>query len=239
MWRIQETDPLELLSDVKYVSFTGSGGKTSFMEYSARRAQESGRSVAITTTTKIFVREPFAVLDQGGFDREWKMPFVRVGNTCENGKLTGLAFKDILHLGSIYDLVLIEADGAKGMPLKAPAAYEPVVPPFSEKVFVLCGLDALGGRVEEKVFRWELFRDATGTAGDAVVTPELLPEFFADGLLLKGVDASRAIPVLNKYDVVSSKKDAMDAAKGIIRRSVLKRVLLSSVRTGIFYSVAR
>ncbi len=166
------------------------------------------------------------------------MPFVRVGTTCEHGKLTGLAFDDLLRLGDLYDLVLIEADGAKSMPLKAPAVYEPVIPPFSDRTFVICGLDALGGKLEEKVFRWKLFQDATGTPGDALVTPTLLRQFFRKRFLLKGVDLSRAIPVLNKYDALASKGDAMEAAKGIVEESGVDRVLLSSVRLALFYSVS-
>ena len=90
--------------------------------------------------------------------------FVRVGKAIEDGKLTALESEDVAELGSMYDLVLIEADGSKGKPLKYPAEYEPVIPSFSDHVIVVAGLDALSGRVDEQIFRWELFGKATGLA---------------------------------------------------------------------------
>jgi probable selenium-dependent hydroxylase accessory protein YqeC len=238
MWNFQRIDSAALLSGAKYIALTGSGGKTSFMEYLAKLGREAGKTVAITTTTKILAREPFALLGDGGFSGVLRAPLIHVGRNCEDGKLTGLTFEDLRELGSLFDLVLVEADGAKGMPLKFPAPYEPVIPPFSDRVFVLCGLDALGGRVDEYVFRWELFREATGTAGDVLITPGIIPRFFAPDILLKGVDPGRAIPVLNKYDVLITRSDAIEAAKGVINQSGISEVLVTSIHLGLFYSVA-
>jgi len=88
-----------------------------------------------------------------------------------------------------------------------------VVPPFADRVFVLCGLDALGARVDEKVFRWKLFSEATGIAGDREITPEILVRFYSREILLKGLGRADAIPVFNKVDALRRRGDAMESPR--------------------------
>ena len=112
---------------------------------------------------------------------------IRAGKTIENGKLTAVTFDDIRELGKTFDTVLIEADGAKGKPLKYPAPHEPVIPPFSGMVFVLAGLDSLFGQIKEKVFRWDVLREKWKLTGDEIISPEIFSLFFTDEVLLKDI----------------------------------------------------
>jgi probable selenium-dependent hydroxylase accessory protein YqeC len=238
MWHFQRIDPLESILDSKYVTFVGSGGKTTFMEYIAKEAAGRGKSVAITTTTKIYAKEPYVLFEEDVFKEGLRERFIRVGKTLEEGKLTGVTFSDIDKLGRIYDMVLIEADGAKGKPLKFPAHYEPVIPPLSEKTFVLCGLDGLSGRVDEKVFRWEPFSEATRIRGDAIITPDVFLRFFSEDILLKGIDMGKCTIVFNKYDVSGiGKKTIMEMAKDVILRVGPITVIVSSLLFKCFYLV--
>ena len=236
MWNYRKIDFIRPALTEKYIAFVGSGGKTTLMEYMAGEFLKQGRTVAITTTTKIYVKDPYILLDEVVKGRA-AMPFVRVGRNIENGKLTAIGFDDIGMLGSIYDIVLIEADGAKGRPLKYPAPYEPVIPHFSEKIFAVCGLDALFGRLDEDVFRWELFREATGTGGDALITRQLFLRFFADDALLKGVDREKCTVVLNKYDMLGIKSEAMEIGKEIIAGTGVEEVMVSSVLYKVFWGI--
>ena len=103
-----------MFDGMKYVSFVGGGGKTSISEYLAARALERKRRAAITTTTKIWAREPYMLVGQ----EPMVGLFARVGRTVEEGKLTGLSADQIEDVGKGFDLVLIEADGSKGLPIK-------------------------------------------------------------------------------------------------------------------------
>jgi len=206
------------------------------MEYMAGEFLQQGRTVAITTTTKIYAKEPYLLLEESSGVRA-DSPFVRVGKSFENGKLTAVRFEDIELLGSIYDVVLIEADGARGMPVKFPASYEPVIPPFCEKVIVLCGLDALYARVNETVFRWKLFCEATGIADNALITRQVFLRFFAGDALLKGVDIEKCMIVLNKYDELGTRKEAIETGKGIITGTGVKGLVISSILFKVFYEV--
>ena len=140
MWYLRKTDPLSAILGNKHVSFVGGGGKTSFAEGLAVRALQQGRSVAITTTTKIWARPPFATLDHGPWQGDGR--FLRIGKTEEKGKLTGLLPEEVEAIGNDFDLVLNEADGAKGMPLKYPASFEPVIPSCTELIVIVAGLDS-------------------------------------------------------------------------------------------------
>lgn len=59
--------------------------------------------------------------------------------------------------------VLIEADGAKRKPCKAPAEHEPVIRPETTAVIGVLGMDAIGGKISEVCHRPELVADLLGT----------------------------------------------------------------------------
>ena len=59
--------------------------------------------------------------------------------------------------------LLIEADGSHQKSLKAPAAYEPPIPEFTDAVVVVAGLSALGKPLtDEHVHRAEIFSQLSG-----------------------------------------------------------------------------
>jgi len=240
MWHFQRIDPLQLLTGIKYASFVGAGGKTTLTEYLGREAGLKGRRAAVTTTTKIYAREPYTLFEDilssppAGGTREG---FTRIGKTRQGEKLTGLDFDDVRLLGDLFDLVLVEADGAKRYPLKCPAGYEPVIPPFSDRIFVVAGLDALHTTVGESVFRWELSRGIEGVSREAAVTTGLFSKFFSPSALLKGVDSARCTIILNKYDVLKERREAAETAERILERTGSAGAIISSPLHRLFYRV--
>jgi len=236
MWSFLRIDPLVLLDKKKYVTFVGGGGKTSIAEYLAGLAIREGRRVAVTTTTKIWAREPYALFGRTASQKERQASFLRVGKSVEQGKLTGLTAGEVEDVGRDFDLVLIEGDGSKALPLKYPAPYEPVIPPLTDVTIVVAGLDALSGRVAEQVFRWELLSKASGAAGVDRVTPSLFLRLFeADGLL-KGVDRQNALIILNKYDACRERQKVPELARAIGEHTGIGQVIVASVRHAIFYA---
>ena len=242
MWHFRKIDPLELLWNAKYLSFVGAGGKTTLTEYLGREAARTGKTVAVTTTTKIFALQPYVLFENisspPSFNHGTRDGFVRIGKYREGEKLTGLSFDDVRLLGDLFDLVLIEADGAKRYPLKCPATHEPVIPPFSDKIFVVAGLDALHRTVEASVFRWELARDMTGISGDASVTTDIFSDFFSSSMLLKDVDLAKCTVILNKYDALKERHEAMDVAGKILEKTGVVEAIISSPLHRLFYRMA-
>ena len=80
---------------------------------------------------------------------------------------------------AIADLVLIEADGAKRMPCKAPAAHEPVLLPQCDIVLAVAGTSALEKPLEEVCFRAELAGPLLHVPGNTLLTPALLAKLLA------------------------------------------------------------
>lgn len=237
MWYFQRIDPVQDVIPLKFIAFVGAGGKTNLIEYLASNLVNKGKTVAITTTTKIFVREPYQLLNDKK-DLRNIISLNRFGKTLENGKLTAVDTEDIQRIGALYDTVLIEADGAKHKPLKFPASYEPVIPAIAEKIFVVSGLDALFHKVCETVFRWELFCNATGIDGEAIVTKDVFLSFFSPPILLKGVDTKKCTIILNKYDVLKQKRYGSIIARELTENIKGLDVIISSVKHHAFYKVS-
>ena len=51
---------------------------------------------------------------------------------------------------------MIEADGSRGMPLKVPADYEPVIDEDTDEIILITSMKGLGKRVKDVVHRYEL-----------------------------------------------------------------------------------
>jgi molybdenum cofactor cytidylyltransferase len=98
--------------------------------------------------------------------------------------------------------LLIEADGARCHPLKAPAAHEPPIPDFVDTVIVVAGLSGLDKPVtDEFVFRTERFRKISKSASP-VMTAEMLTRVLIhpDGGLKNIPPHARRIALLNQAE---------------------------------------
>lgn len=155
----------------------GSGGKTTMIHTLARELSASG-TVLITTTTHIRPSEEFPCLyapsaeEIRSFLRDPSHPAVCAGALNEEGKFgpLGLSFADLKELA---DYVLVEADGSRGLPLKAHAPHEPVIPDTDCRIICVIGGGGIGKRICEAVHRPELFcRIACAGPGEPA-SPEL------------------------------------------------------------------
>ncbi len=59
------------------------------------------------------------------------------------GQVVGLGREalDAIHGAGLFDSILVEADGARGKPLKAPAPHEPVLPSRADCVVAVVGAE--------------------------------------------------------------------------------------------------
>jgi len=181
------------------VAVVGCGGKTSLMELMADRLRE--KKVLVSTTTKIFPpKMKNIVLCETLRQCEEHEP--RPGIQCmgllnsANGKLEALPEAFLAALQPRYDIVLLEADGSRGLPCKGWLANEPVVPDYCTHTLGLITLGALGK-----------------PAGETTV--HRLPEFFA----LTGVGEGQTITVTALEAMVC-------APKGMFKNSAGKRYVI-------------
>ena len=194
---------LDLHMDVhRLVALVGAGGKTSTLYALARQGVDNGKKVVITTTTHIL---PHPALPLAGSLEELAAlladrPAATWGRYYRPDKLSGGG--PPAEALDVADLVLVEADGARLHPLKAPADHEPVIPPEADAVVALAGLDCIGQTVGAICHRPERVCALLGAGMDHVLTP-------ADAAAVlshpqggrKGVTGSMAFRVLlNKAD---------------------------------------
>lgn len=168
------------------VALVGGGGKTSLGHRLVREAVADGLKAVFTVTTKIF--PPDLPPDQ------WA-----AGPALPDGKLSGLSFSDVDALRLRYDLVVVEADGSAGKPLKFPLAHEPVIPPCTTVVLAIAGAAVVGRPLsKEWVHRHEAASAFAGRGGP--VTPTLVAHILWHAASPGRPAGARVVPVVNQAD---------------------------------------
>jgi len=115
--------------------------------------------------------------------------------------------------------LLIEADGARQLALKAPAAHEPSIPPWIEVVIVCAGLSAIGQPLSvEWVHRPELYSVLSGLKLGEAITPHAAARVLLHPQGgLKGIPpAARKIALLNQADSLDDQVSACSMAEGLL-----------------------
>ncbi len=164
----------------------GAGGKTTLVYGLAGEARSAGWRVLVTTTTHMgtlaeAVTGPVLVEAEAAIEADLARALATSGRATVLGrrvrpdKLEGLTPERVDALAGAADLVLIEADGARGRSLKVPAPHEPVIPSSTTLVVVVAALDVLGRPLDAaSVHRLDLLCAATGAAEGVRVGPALL-----------------------------------------------------------------
>jgi len=118
-------------------------------------------------------------------------------------KLAGIRPPRCAELAALCDLLLVEADGSRGRPVKAPGEGEPAVPTLCDIIVGVVGLDCLGESLGEAIaHRPGIFGPLAGCApGEAIRPRHVAALIRAPGGLFKGAPtAARKILLLNKAD---------------------------------------
>jgi probable selenium-dependent hydroxylase accessory protein YqeC len=238
-----------LLESRGIICLVGAGGKTSLMYRLARELSGQGAKVLTTTTTRIFTPTPeqspgciLAATADGILERaaamlnRYRHITAAAGESAETGKLAGLAAEtvDRLMASRVFDWIIVEADGAAGRPLKAPAAHEPVIPSGTGWLVGMVGLSAVGQPLcDPWVFRPEVFASLSGLAPGATVTPEAVAAVLAHerGGLKGAPRRCRRLAFLNQADAVDGKAAGIQIARVIERcgTSGIRRVIIGQV----------
>ena len=192
-----------LLKDGGVISLVGAGGKTSLMFALAREFIEAGMTVITTTTTKIYVPSQKQsahiatsesvedILSQArNLVKKYPHVTTAAGYSTDNRKLIGLSPEsvDVLRESDLFQWIIVEADGAAGKTLKAPAPHEPVIPESTRTLVAVSGLNAVGKPLTDQwVFRPEVFSMLTGLKiGDPVTETAIIDVLIHKNGMMKG-----------------------------------------------------
>lgn len=99
--------------------------------------------------------------------------------------------------------LLLESDGSRRHPIKAPADHEPPIPSFVDTVVVTAGFTALGNSIStDWVHRPEIFASLSEGAPGSVITPEIVRRVLChpNGGLKNIPEAARRVALLNQAD---------------------------------------
>ena len=131
----------------------------------------------------------------------------------ETGKLSAPA-EPLNELAQRFDYVLAEADGSKRLPLKAHAAWEPVIPAATANVVWVVGASGLGKPVAEVVHRPEIFCERCGCEPTDIATPGRVAMVLNTELRM--LNLSNARIMLNQVDMLAdpTMADRFEAALG-------------------------
>ena len=229
-------EALDLPAGRGCTALVGGGGKTSLMYRLGAEVAGAGGRAVLTTTTAIRPPEGLPLLTgAAGLERALEPgSAVCLGRPGADGKLHHPGQAALAAALALADRVVAEADGAKGLPAKAPSAFEPVIPLGTDSVVAVAGLDAVGRRLDTVCFRSGLACHLLGVPPDAALTPALLARLLTSPAgQRKGVPPGAAFRVLlNKADGPERLRAGKETAARV--RALLPgcRVVVAALRQG-------
>ena len=166
------------------IAVVGSGGKTTLLKKLAAQYREKGKTVFITTTTHMFTEEDTLLTDDADvIIQRLKEKGYAMAGIPEGEKIKALSRQTYDAVCSFADIVLVEADGSKRLPLKYPNASEPVIPENANEIIVVCGLNAIGQPAKHVCHRLELVKSCLDIQDDTEITASHVQKLVTEGYL--------------------------------------------------------
>jgi molybdenum cofactor cytidylyltransferase len=237
------------LQSKEIVALVGGGGKTTAMFRLAAELTARGKRVVTTTTTRIFAAQialaPQHVIyspDQPVDDLLSRLSQMLVAQPhvlvvgppdYQAGKAFGVEPAVVEAIAGLpeVDAVLVEADGSRMRPFKAPAEHEPVVPGHTTLLVPVVGIDALGRPLtDEHVHRAERVATLAGVQPGVAVTSEIVAAVLAHPQGgLKGLPpGARAAPLVNKAESAEEVAAARDLAGRLLAYPQIDSVVVGA-----------
>ena len=141
------------------IAICGAGGKTTLVYKLANEYASKGCKVAITTTTKMWLDDVGAKFTSPKtVGASSASPIVEANRDSEH--YLPLTKQQYDKLCTEYDIIIIEADGSKMMPLKIPnITKEPVIPDNVNDIIVVYGLQSIDRKLGVVCQRFDEYKD--------------------------------------------------------------------------------
>lgn len=233
------------------VALVGGGGKTSAMFRLGDELAACGWRVIMTTSTHIgaaqaahsphvitFLHQQPSGMKKGVFSQALdRSPTLLIGPiNPQTNKAEGLApgVIDMLVAVPDVDAVIVEADGARTLPFKAPADHEPVIPDSTTLVVPVVGIDVVGQPLDDAhVHRPGRVAALIGAVEGCPVTLEHIAQVLTHTRGgLKGVPArARVVPLLNKIETPAQEETARTLADQLLQTLRVESVAIGAVQS--------
>lgn len=196
------------------IALAGAGGKTSIIRRLAWEGKKRGARVLVTTTTHMERPSRLGVFTSKAEDvREMldRESLAVAGSLTDQGKMRAVNEDFYETICPMADLVLVEADGAKRLPIKVPRQGEPVIPANTDLIACVSGLTALWQSGAKRCFRLDCALEIMNQhgrrdyleSGQWRIVPEDIGCLMLHGYLepLRGkYKNALVLPVLNQAD---------------------------------------
>ncbi len=240
------------------VAVVGAGGKTTLCWRLTQALAAAGEQVIFTTTTRIWqpaegafdrlcLGSPDDVLRQLRSAANWQTACLAQGvegqpdtapvhdaaMPCVRTKLIGFSAEAIADLKTAFEdaTLVVEADGARGLLVKAPGPHEPAIPPCTDLVCVLASLDAVGRPLDNQtVHRAARAAQLAGARLADPITPAMLGR-----LLTHPEGGLKGIPAAARRVAVLTQRAAdaplwVNALMAALREGGFERVVVLALR---------
>jgi molybdenum cofactor cytidylyltransferase len=204
------------------LALVGAGGKSTALFQLARQLPPP---VIVTATTHLSIEQQsladqYQVLTtpsdlEAYHPRNQRGVLLFTGGPADQGRTEGLQGETLAALKTMADEnglpLLIEADGSRQLPLKAPALHEPPIPLWADTVAVVAGLTGLGTPLDgEHVHRHEIYAKVSGLAPGSMISPEAVARVLVnpDGGLKNIPLMARKVAILNQADTIEQQAQA-------------------------------
>lgn len=199
-------DALELDTDCREIlSLTGGGGKTTVIRRMQREWMARKIFHAVSTTTHMQYEKNESFLGTPSLES-----FLRIYESCgtvwmgepvSEVKMKGFPETFLQKVIGTGAWLLLEADGAKCLPVKASEVHEPVILPETTRVIQVYGLDGLDRPIGECCFRSHRVAEVLGkTENDQLTETDL-------SLLAASTQGGRKMVGDRAYHVILNKAD--------------------------------
>jgi len=229
------------------VAITGAGGKTGTLYRLAQECVARGQTVVATTTTHMWPPNPadgWPLLLGSVPEQRRRIAQVIategrafVAHSVDaSGRLQGIPPADVAALAALADIVLVEADGARGLWLKAPASHEPAIPPQASLVVSVVGLQAVGRPLDSAVVhRPERVAEILQVRLGVPITEEMVAALLThpQGALQGVPGGARVVPFCNQAEGDSARAAGRRiAARALQAGGPVQRVVVGSLWQG-------
>ncbi len=225
------------------LAFVGGGGKTTAMFQLARQFPTP---VIVTTTTHLGTEQGaladihFALTEDASFPDIEKailenQVILLTGEPHADARLGSIPGHILVQAKAFADdrgiPLIIEADGSRKLPIKAPAENEPVIPAWVNAVIVTAGLSSISQPAsEDTVHRFAHFSRISGIQSGELISLGHIEKMLVHPLGgLKGIpDGARRIVLLNQADDAALAGEAASLADRLV--GVYDAALVASLK---------
>lgn len=243
--------PLESLFNISrgdIISIVGSGGKTSLLFKLAKNLKKN-YNVLVTTSTKI--KKPsydecdYLYTDVNeylkyNFNNLLTKSITVISKSIikDKNKLIGIDDADLDRIYEDFNIILIEADGSRNLPLKGWKSYEPCILKKTNKTIGIIPIDVLDKKVNvEFIYGFEEFNKISDNA--EYINFETIGKICSNSLGIFKNSIGERYLYINKVDSYEDEQKAMELARfleeNIIGRPYDFKICFGSFNRGVFY----